>query len=181
MSPEDRRDDPPPYAWLDDPAQPFSPVAISTTLVLGGILGGLGVLGLAYGAFGGPDARAARLGVGVCFAIIGVVVVRMGVARRAWRRRHPGVDPLAAAKEAGANVGSPFGDNSRTARVGHWVLVAVCAAVVFVSVGSLIRIVTGTSQDSVGAVIFIVALGLLAGAVGVMSLRRSKTTPSDDA
>ncbi|MEO6956541.1 MAG: hypothetical protein ABI137_07350 [Antricoccus sp.] len=123
----------------------------------------------------------AQLGVGVCFAIIGVVVVRMGVARRGWRRRHPGVDPLTAAKEASANVGSPFGDNSRTARVGRWVLVAVCAAVVFVCVGSLIRIVTGTSQGSVGAVIIIVALGLLTAAVGVMSLRRSTTTPSDDA
>lgn len=181
MRPKGRQDDPPPYAWLDDPAQPFSPVAISTTVVLGGMLTGLGVLGLVYGAFGGPDARGARLGVGVCFAIIGVVVVRMGVARRAWRRRHPGVDPLAAAKEAGANVGSPFGDNSRTARVGRWVLVAVCAAVVLVCAGSLIGIVTGTSRASVGAVILVVMLGLLAGAVGVMTLRRSKTSPSDDA
>lgn len=65
----------------------------------------------------------------------------------------------------------------RTARIGRWVLVVVCAAVVFVSVGSLIRIVTGTSQGSVYDAVFIMLLGLLAGAVGVMSLRRSRTTP----
>ena len=174
-----RRDDRPPYAWLDDPAQPFGPVGIGTTLGFGVLFGGLGVLGLAYGAFGGPDARAARLAVGVCFAIIGLVVVRMGVARRAWRRHHPGVDPLTAAKAAGANVGSALGDDSRPARVGRWVLVAVCGAVVLVSVFSLVRVLTGASQASAGGVLVIVGLGVLAGAVGAAGLRRSGTTPSD--
>ncbi|MDN5766648.1 MAG: hypothetical protein L0H96_13995 [Humibacillus sp.] len=179
MSRSGRRDDRPPYAWLDDPAQPFGPVGIGTTLSLGGLLAGLGLLGLVYGAFGGPDARPARLVVGACFAVIGVVVVRMGVARRDWRRHHPGVDPLSAAREAGANVGSPLGDDSRPARIGRWVLVAVCGAVVLVSVLSLIRMVTGASPASAGGVIVIVGLGLLAGAVGFMGLRRSRTTPDD--
>lgn len=58
-------------------------------------------------------------------------------------------------------------------------LVAVCAALVLVSVLSLIRIVTGTSQGGTSAVVFVVALGLLTGAVGVMSLRGSRTTPTD--
>ncbi|MEO6996636.1 MAG: hypothetical protein ABI112_00960 [Terracoccus sp.] len=58
-------------------------------------------------------------------------------------------------------------------------LVAVCAALVLVSVLSLIRIVTGTSQGGTSAVVIVVALGLLAGAVGVMSLRGSRTTPTD--
>ena len=162
------------------PAQPFGPVGISTSLVLGGMLAGLGGLGLAYGAFGGPDARAARLVVGACFAIIGLVVVRMGVARRDWRPRHPGVDPLTPVKKAGANVGSPFGNDSRTARVGRWVLVAVCAVVMLVSVLSLIRLVTGTSQGGAGAVALVVALGLPAGVLGVMSLRRSRRAPLGD-
>ena len=34
--------DPPPYAWLDDPAQPFGPVGIRTTVVLGSALGAIG-------------------------------------------------------------------------------------------------------------------------------------------
>lgn len=177
---DDERPDPPPYSWLDDPSQPFGPVGIGTTLGLGVLLAGLGVLALANGVFGGPDARAARLAAGAGFAIIGVGVMRMGLRRRAWRRRHPGVDPLTAARQVGANVGSPLGDGSRSARIGRWVLVTVCAAVVLVSVLSLIRIMTGTSQGGVGAVIAIVLLGLFAAAVGVLALRRSKVTRSDD-
>ena len=63
----------------------------------------------------------------------------MGVARRAWRQRNPGLDPLAAAVAAGGNVGSAFGDDSPLARVGRWVLVAVCASVVLVAVLALRR------------------------------------------
>src|SRR6478609_2091736 len=59
--------DPPPYAWLDDPAQPFGPVGIGTTVVVGSVLGAIGLFGLAYGLFGGDDARGARLGVGIAF------------------------------------------------------------------------------------------------------------------
>lgn len=171
---EAERRDPPPYAWLEDPAQPFGPVGIGTTLGLGVLLAGLGVLGLAFGVFAGPEARAARLAVGACFAIIGVVLMRMGFARRGWRRRHPGVDPLVAAIEAAANVGSPLGDDSRSARIGRWVLVTVCAAVVLVSVLSLLRILTGASAGGAGAVVVIVLLGLLAGTVGALGLHRSR-------
>ena len=114
--------DPPPYAWLDDPAQPFGPVGITTTIVLGSALGAMGLFGLAYGVLGGDQARGARLGVGIAFVVIGAVIVRMGTARRAWRHRNPGVDPLVAAVESGANVGSAFGNQSRVGRFGRWLL-----------------------------------------------------------
>ena len=166
--------DAPPYVWLDDPAQPFGPVGIGTTVVLGSLLGGTGLFGLAYGLFGGDQARGARLGVGIVFVLIGAVVVRMGLARRAWRRRHPGLDPLVAATEAGANVGSPFGDDSRLGRVGRWVLVLVCASVTLVMVLALRRAVTGETPTSAGGVVVIVLLGLFAAVIGIMAAMRTR-------
>ena len=169
-------DDPPPYAWLDDPAQPFGPVGIGTTLTMGSLLLGLGILGVGYGVLGGPDARGARLGVGLAFVVIGAVVLRMGTTRRAWRARHPGVDPLTAAQEAGADVGSALGTDSATGRIGRWILVAVCAAVVVVCILALTRIGSGQSEGGAGAIVLVVLLGTLAGTVGVLSLRRPKGT-----
>ncbi len=169
-----RTDDPPPYAWLDDPAQPFGPVGIGTTLTMGSLLLGLGLLGVGYGVLGGPDARAARLGVGVVFVVIGAVVLRMGMARRAWRARNPGLDPLQAANASGANVGSALGDDSATGRMGRWILVAVCAAVVLVCLLALTRIGSGQSEGGAGAIVIVVLLGALAGSVGVLGLRRRK-------
>jgi hypothetical protein len=167
-------DDPPPYAWLDDPAQPFGPVGIGTTLTMGSLLLGLGLLGVGYGVLGGPDARAARLGVGVVFVIIGAVVLRMGTARRAWRARNPGLDPLQAATRSGANVGSALGNDSPTGRIGRWILGAVCAAVVLVCLIALTRIGSGQSEGGAGAIVLVVLLGALAGTVGVLALRRRR-------
>ena len=169
-----RPNDPPPYPWLDDPAQPFGPVGVRTTMLLGALLAGIGLFGVAYGVFGGDQARGARLVVGIAFVVLGAVIARMGVARQAWRRRNPGVDPLAAAVEAGANVGSAFGNDSRLARVGRWVLVAVCAFVVVVAVLALRRAATGETPTSAGAVVVIVLLGLFAGSIGVMALLRTR-------
>lgn len=169
-----RGDDPPPYAWLDDPARPLGPVGIGTTVGLGSFLGALGLFGLAYGIFGGEQARGARLGVGIAFVLIGAAIVRMGLARRGWRRRHPGVDPLAAAAGSGADVGSAFGDDSRLARFGRWLLVLVCAFVTLVMVLALRRAVTGETPTSAGGVVVIVVLGLLAAVVGVMALVRTR-------
>ncbi len=169
-----RPSDPPPYAWLDDPAQPFGPVGIRTTVVIGSALGAMGLFGLAFGLFGGDQGRAARLGVGIVFVLIGAVVVRMGTARRAWRARNPGVDPLAAAVESGANVGSAFGDQSRVGRVGRWLLVAVCAFVTIVMALALRRAVTGETPTSAGAMVVIVLLGLFAAVIGVMAAVRTR-------
>ena len=177
-APVGRPQDPPPYAWLDDPSQPFGPVGIGTTLTLGTLLGGLGLFGVVMGVFAGPDARAARLVVGLVFLVIGAVIVRMGLARRSWRERNPGVDPLAAAKESGANVGSAFGDDSRLARIGRWVLVVVCAVVAVVMALALGRAVTGQTPTSAGGIVVIVLLGVFALVVGGMAVsagrRRSR-------
>lgn len=166
--------DPPPYAWLDDPAQPFGPVGIRTTVVLGSALAAVGLFGLAFGVFGGDQGRGARLGVGIVFVVIGALVVRMGTARRAWRARNPGVDPLTAAVESGANVGSAFGDESRVGRVGRWVLVVVCAAVTLVMVLALRRALTGQTPTSAGAMVVIILLGLFAAVIGVMAAMRTR-------
>jgi hypothetical protein len=170
-----RASDPPPYAWLDDPAQPFGPVGVRTTIVLGSVLGAIGVFGLAFGVFGGDQARGARLGVGIVFVLIGAMVVRMGTARRAWRERNPGVDPLAAAMESGANVGSAFGNESRVGRFGRWLLVVVCAAVTLVMVLALRRAVTGETPTSAGGLVVIVLLGLFAAVIGVMAAMRTRS------
>ena len=65
------------------------------------------------------------------------------------------------------------------------VLVVVCAAVLLVSVLALTRIGSGQSEGGVGAVVFIVLLGALAGTVGVLSLqrgtKRSSTAAADRA
>ena len=173
-SPVDQPTDPPPYAWLDDPAQPFGPVGIGTTLTMGSFVTGIGLLGVGYGVFGGGDARVARLVVGVVFLALGAPILRMGLARRAWRARNPGVDPFVAALTSGANVGSPLGDDSVIARIGRWILIVVCAAVVVVCVLALVRIGSGQSAGGAGAVILVVLLGALAGTVGMLSLRRSR-------
>ncbi len=138
--------------------------------MLGAVLGGVGLFSLAYAVFGGPDARVARSVAGFAFVVIGAVVVRMGVARRAWRRRHPGVDPLEAATAAGGNVGDAFGNDSRAAQVGRWVLVVVCAAVTLVMVLALRRAVTGETPTDAGAMVVIVLLGAFPALVGVAAL-----------
>ncbi|TQM64117.1 hypothetical protein [Humibacillus xanthopallidus] len=173
-APVGRPTDPPPYAWLDDPAQPFGPVGVGTTLTMGSFVTGLGLLGVGYGIFGGADARVARLVVGVAFVVLGAVILRMGLARQAWRARNPGIDPLEAAVTSGANVGSALGDDSATGRIGRWILAGVCAAVVLVCVLALTRIGSGQSEGGVGAIVLVVLLGALAGTVGVLTLRRAK-------
>lgn len=162
--------DPPPYAWLEDPTRPLGPVGVRTTVVLGAVLGGVGLFSLAYAVFGGPDARAARSVAGFAFVVIGAVVVRMGLVRRAWRRRHPGLDPLEAATAAGGNVGDAFGDDSMVARVGRWVLVVVCAAVTLVTVLALRRAVTGETPTGAGAMVVILLLGAFSALVGVAAV-----------
>lgn len=65
-------------------------------------------------------ARAGTLAVGTLLALIGAQSVRMGLRRRAWRQRHPGVDPLEVARSQHANVGSALCDDSAFARVFRW-------------------------------------------------------------
>lgn len=161
--------DPPPYAWLDDPAQPFGPVGVGVTLTVGAALAALGAWSVVLGAVAGPDARAARLVVGALLALTGGSIARMGMARRAWRRRHPGLDPLTVARQSGADVDSVFGDGSRTARAGRWLLVGVCAATDLIMVLALRRAVTGQTPTSVGGIVVIVALALFALVVGIVA------------
>lgn len=52
----------------------------------------------------------------VLFAAIGGVVLYMGLARRTWRKRHPGFDPLAAERPEPSS-GFAFGPDTAFARV----------------------------------------------------------------
>jgi hypothetical protein len=168
------RRDAPPYAWLDDPAQPFGPVGIVTTVVVGVGLVAVGLFAVVLGLLGDPEVRAARVWSGLPIAVIGAVIIRMGVARRAWRRRNPGVDPLAAAHAAGANVGSAFGNDSWPARIGRWTLVLV-SAVVAVASGVALRNELGSpGSTSIVELVIIAGLGLLAVWTGWKVLSRSR-------
>ena len=173
MSAPDRRNDPPPYAWLDDPSRMAGAVSPMATVAMGTLLVAVGLFAVVLGVFGGPEARVARLCTGLPIALIGAFIVHMGTARRAWRRRNPDADPLQAAVESGANVGSALGNDSRLARVGRWVLVAVCAFVTLVMVLALRRAVSGQTPTSAGSIVVIVLLGLLAAVVGVMAAVRT--------
>lgn len=168
------QDDPPPYAWLDDPAQPFGPVSVGTTVVIGLGLVGVGLFAVGLGLVDDAGVRAARVWSGLPIAVIGSVIVRMGVARRAWRQRNPGVDPLAAAHEAGANVGSAFGNDSWPARLGRWVLVLLSALVAVASAVALRNELAGPGGTSILQLVIIAALGLLAVWTGWLALTRSR-------
>lgn len=166
------RDDPPPFPWLDDPDRWRGPVPIGLALVIGSGLALIGLFALVLGVLGGDHGRVARLVCGVLFVPMGGFIVHMGTARRAWRRRHPGVDPVAVARELGAKVGDPLGIDSFASRVGRWVVVLVCAFVVLISVLSVAGVVTGRSAGSVASVVLVVLLGLAAAFIGAQTLRR---------
>lgn len=174
MSAPDRRDDPPPYAWLDDPSRMAGAVSPMATVVMGSLLVAVGLFAVLLGVLGGPAPRVARLSTGLPIALIGAFIVHMGTARRAWRRRNPGTDPLEAAARSGANVGSPWGNDSLPARLARGVLVLVCALIVLVCAMALRNAASGASPASGGEVVVIVLLGLLAAVVGVRAAVRTR-------
>lgn len=150
------------------------PVPPGLAIVIGVGLSLVGLFAMVLGVVGGDHARVARIVCGALFVAMGAVVVRMGTARRAWQRRHPGVDPVVVARELRANVGDPLGNDSVGSRIGRWVLVGVCAFVVFICVLAVDGIATGRSPGSVGSVAVTVLLGLVAAAVGVAPLGRRR-------
>lgn len=174
---DDRPDDvaAPPYVWLDDPAQPFSPVPVGVCYALGALLAAVGLFGVVLGLTQPGDTRAARLVVGLPIAVLGLVIVQMGRSRRAWRARYPGLDPVQVARAQGGNVGSVWGNDSRTARLGRWLLVVVSAAGSALCVFSAIRAFSGASGSTptVGLVLLVLALGL--AWVGYRAARRAVT------
>lgn len=178
--PDPWRDDPPPYPWLDDPAQPFGPVPPMLAVGMGVLVGPLGVwMAVAGGLNATGGARAGTVVVGVLLVIIGLQSVRMGVRRRAWRQRHPGVDPLEVARKQNANVGSALGNDSRFARGFRWVLVAVCAIVVLFALVALVMGLIGDRPASPGVLVVLAALVALTGWLGWSSLRRSLGGPRE--
>ena len=172
------REDPPPYPWLDDPAQPFGPVPPMLAVAMGLVVGPLGVwMAVAGGLNAAGGERVATLVVGVLLVLIGLQSVRMGLRRRSWRQRHPGVDPLAVAKAQHANVGSAFGDDSRLARVFRWVLVVVCAVVGLLALLTLVIGLVGARPATPAVLLVLAALVGLTGWLGWSSLRRSRRGP----
>lgn len=174
MSAPNRRDDPPPYAWLDDPSRMAGAVSPGTTIVMGGLLVAVGLFAVVLGVLGAPAPRMARIATGLPIGVIGVLIVHMGTARRAWRRRNPGTEPLEAATQVGANVGSAWGNESLIARIARGVLLVVCALTVLVCALAVRNAVTGTHPASAGEVVITVLLGVLAAVVGVMAATRKR-------
>lgn len=173
---QDLRDDPPPFAWLDDPSRMAGSIPPGMTTFCGAGLAAVGLFGVALGLIaGGADrVEVARIATGAPITVIGLVIAHMGRARRAWRLRHPGVDPLGVAEAVGANVGSAVGNGSLTARVGRWVLVLVCAFLVFVCTLSVVNVATGRYPGSIGAMVAVVLIGIFAAVLGVVTVRHAR-------
>lgn len=166
--------DPPPYPWLDDPAQPFGPVPPMLAVAMGVLVGPLGAwMAVAGGLNATGGARAGTVVVGVILVLVGGQSVRMGLRRRAWRQRHPGVDPLEVARAQNANVGSALGNDSGFARAFRWVLVVVCAVVGLFALVALLVGLTGDRPATPVVLAVLAALVVLSGWLGWASLLRS--------
>lgn len=174
MSAPNRRDDPPPYPWLDDPSRMAGAVSPGTTIVMGGLLVAVGLFAVVLGVLGAPAPRMARIFTGLPIGLIGAFIVHMGTARRAWRRRNPGADPLEEAAQAGANVGSAWGNDSLFARIARGGLLVVCALIVLVCALAVRNAVTGTHPASAGEVVITVLLGVVAAVAGVLAATRNR-------
>ncbi|MBA8795060.1 hypothetical protein FHX74_002688 [Friedmanniella endophytica] len=85
--------DPAPHTWMDYPLSGAPPLP---TVVFGVLLFGLGLTALVVPAARGDLGRHVGLLTGLFFllGVPGLTLVRIGMQRFWWRRRHPGVDPL---------------------------------------------------------------------------------------
>lgn len=93
--------------------------------------------------------------------------------RRAWRQRHPGVDPLEVALAQNANVGSALGNDSGFSRVFRWVLVVVCVIVGLIALPALVMGLVGDRPATPAVLVVLAILVALTGWLGWSTLRRS--------
>ena len=183
-------DDPPPFTYLDNPGRAAGAMPPGVTI-------GYGVFFLAAAAVllailivnTHADFAWAGLFSVVLFGAIGGVVLYVGLARRAWRKRHPGVDPLAAERTTPSS-GSAFGPDTAFARVCRVVLLALCwgfAAICVVALGSSLshRDPALSTGAWVGSLAVLAGLVCLFAAVGwydlrrILVLRRERHTSAD--
>ncbi len=88
-------DDPAPYAWLDDDNRMAGTIAPGATMVFGAFFL---VTATASAVAAVATQHLPGLWFAFAFALLGAQLLRMGPARRAWRVRHPGIDPCRASR-----------------------------------------------------------------------------------
>lgn len=133
--------DPAPYAWLDDDARMAGSMPPSVTMGYGIFFLGAAV---ACAVAAVTSSHLFGLWIGLAFGAMGGFILHMGLARRAWRRRHPGVDPLTTVRSW--TDGSPFGSDRRSAGVMRWVLLVVCGLLALFAAASLVATFVGSSS-----------------------------------
>lgn len=160
-------DDPAPYAWLDDDNRMAGTISPGATMVFGAFFL---VTATASAVAAVATQHLPGLWFALGFALLGAQLLRMGLARRAWRSRHPGIDPLSSVPSP--TGGSAFGPDTRTAAVGRAVLLVFCLLVGLVFVIATIQSFLAGSSATVGTKLVLVFLSALVLAVGWYDLRR---------
>lgn len=159
--------DPAPYAYLDDDARMAGAISPGATTGFGvfflAFTVALVIVSFAYDAHPG-------LWFALVFGLIGGQLVRMGLARRAWRARNPGVDPLSTVPSP--TGGSAYGPDTRAGSVGRWVLLVLCVVLGLLFVVTLIASFTAGSTVTVATQVVLLVLSVLVLSVGWFDLRR---------
>ncbi|WP_295696483.1 phage holin family protein [Lapillicoccus sp.] len=162
--------DPAPYAWLDDNARMAGAISPGVTAAYGLFFLATALV-LVIVSFSSHHLGGLWIALG--FGLIGGQVLRMGLARRAWRLRHPGVDPLSTVPSP--TGGSAYGPDTRSASVGRWVIFVLCVLLglllVIALVDSFVATSTATSA-TVGSKVLLVLLAVLVLSVARYDLRR---------
>lgn len=148
--------DPAPYAWLDDRGRMAGSVPIAVNLVVGAILlaGAVAIVVLVFQRPAAPTAVRAGL-----FALLGGYLVRMGVKRRSWAHRHPGVDPASALPSWAPD--GPVVASTVSGAAARWMLILVSTVLAPAGLALMVTVVT----PPYGYPIWQLVAGFLLGAV----------------
>lgn len=167
-----RVEDPAPYAWMDLPFRPTPGQTVGFgVFFLGCALVYLVIFVVTYPGY----VAGGIVFVIALFAVMGGLLVSAGRSRQAWRRRHPGVDPLTATKP---RWGSTFGPASLPGAVARivvlvvaWAGAAFCAVLAVAVLRAPDSAEVGAS-GRVGAFVLLLGVAAVLAIVGWFDLRR---------